>query len=138
MTNPKSRSGPVAGRFYPTTPGEPIRRALNDMERKEASIQTHAMWMSDPPGTKNCHFLDITADTVGPHGINVKPEKIFDSDSEWQYLEGMLTDKVSTEIAEQVRMAHQKLPKLFHQIKTDSRLYLSKLHIGIRTYSFRW
>ncbi len=28
--------------------------------------------MSDPPGTKKCHFLDITADTVGPHGINDK------------------------------------------------------------------
>ena len=34
----------------------------------------------------------------------------------------MLTDKVSTEIAERVRMAHQKLPKLFHQIKTDTKI----------------
>jgi hypothetical protein len=49
MINPKLRSGPVAGNFYPTLPGEPIRRAINDHERKEASILTHIAWMDNPP-----------------------------------------------------------------------------------------
>ena len=57
MTNPKPRSGPVAGSFYPTKPGEPIRRAVNDNERKEASLLAHTMWMDDPPGKQNCHFF---------------------------------------------------------------------------------
>jgi hypothetical protein len=56
MTNPKFRKGPVAGNFYPTKPGEPIERAINNSERKEASILTHSTWMSDPPRNKNCHF----------------------------------------------------------------------------------
>jgi hypothetical protein len=57
MTNPKARSGPVAARFYPTKPNEPVRKAINDIERKEASLQTHALWMNDPPGGKNLSFL---------------------------------------------------------------------------------
>jgi hypothetical protein len=32
MINPKQRCGPVAGNFYPTLPGEPIRRTINDYE----------------------------------------------------------------------------------------------------------
>jgi hypothetical protein len=75
MTNPKRRSGPVAGKFYPTKPGEPVRRAINDIIQKEASIKTHEMWINDPPGARNCHFLDITNDEVGPHGIDVNPDK---------------------------------------------------------------
>ncbi len=49
MTNSKARTGPVAARFYPTKPNEPVRKAINDIERKEASLQTHALWMNDPP-----------------------------------------------------------------------------------------
>jgi hypothetical protein len=55
MTIPKPRSGPVAGSFFPTKPGEPIRRAFNDKERKEASTIAHSMWMDNPPGAQNCH-----------------------------------------------------------------------------------
>jgi hypothetical protein len=43
ITNPQRRSGPVAGSFFPTKPGEPIRRAFNDNERKEASTLAHSM-----------------------------------------------------------------------------------------------
>ncbi len=69
MNNPKMHSGPIAGKFYPTKPGETPRRAINDEERKEASLITHEQWMDNPPGGKNCHFLDIISDEVGPHGI---------------------------------------------------------------------
>jgi hypothetical protein len=50
MVHPKVCSGPVAGSFYPTKPGKPVHRAINDAQCKEASILTHQMWMSDPPG----------------------------------------------------------------------------------------
>jgi len=65
MTNPKNRSGPIAGNFYPPVPGEPIRRAINDHERREATMLTHEKWMDDPPGCKNCFFLDKIEDDVG-------------------------------------------------------------------------
>jgi len=75
MTNPKDRSGPVASIIYPMKPNEPVRKAINDRERKEASLLTHKLWMGDPPGLKNCHFLDIIQDEVGPNGVNVVPDK---------------------------------------------------------------
>jgi hypothetical protein len=59
MVNPKVHKGPTAGSHYPSKFGEPPRRAINDTERKEASLQTHELWISDPPGGKDCHFLDI-------------------------------------------------------------------------------
>jgi hypothetical protein len=122
MNNPKMRSGPIAGKFYPSKPGETPRRAINDEERKEASLATHEQWMDNPPGGKNCHFLDIISDEVGPHGIKIEPNKTFDDLAEWQYLEGMLHDKVNSETAERIRAAHNKLPKLFQQIKTDTKI----------------
>jgi len=118
----KKQSGPVAGRLYPTKPGEPIRRALNDTERKDASIKTHNLWMDNPPGRKNCHFLDIINDDIGPHGVSVNPNKKFDAEVEWNYLEGLLSEKVNEDIANRIMVAHQKLPKLFQQIKTDARI----------------
>lgn len=52
MTNLKPCSGPVAEGIYPSKLGEPIRKAINDEERKEASIITHTAWMNDPPGLR--------------------------------------------------------------------------------------
>jgi hypothetical protein len=122
MVNPKPRSGPVASRFYPTAPNAPRRRALNDYERKEASILTHELWMDNPPGRKNCHFLDIIQDDVGPCGVNISCDKEFGAEAEWLYLEGMLAEKVNDDIIEKIRYAHQKLPILFKQIKADNRI----------------
>ena len=122
MTNPKPRSGPVAGSLFPTKPGEPIRRAINDHERQEASTTTHTMWMNDPPGTQNCHFLEKVFDDLGPRGINVMPEKVFNAEAEWKYLEGILADKLDDDIANRVRSAHHKLPTLFKQIKVEKTI----------------
>jgi len=94
MTNPKPRSGPTANSSYPAKAGQPIHRAVNDNERMEASLQTHEMWMANPPGNKNCHFLDITSDAIGPNGITINPEKEFDTRAATVYLQGMLSDKV--------------------------------------------
>jgi hypothetical protein len=49
MTNPKPRTGPMAGSQYPSKPGEHIRLAVNDHERREASLLTHSTWIGDPP-----------------------------------------------------------------------------------------
>jgi hypothetical protein len=48
MNNSKTRSGPVASKFYPTRPREPVKRAINDAQRKEASIITHEWLRLDP------------------------------------------------------------------------------------------
>ena len=122
LPNPKPRSGPTASSSYPATAGQPIRRAVNDRERQEASIQTHEMWMSDPPGLKNCHFLDSSSDDIGPHTVIVNPDKVFDEEAERLYLDGMLNDKVSPDIATRIKLAHQKLPELFRKIKTDQKI----------------
>jgi len=82
MNNPKIQSGPVAGKIYPTKPEEPICHAINDRERKEASLITHKRWIDNPPGTQDCHFLDIINDDIGPHGISINPQKQFDADAE--------------------------------------------------------
>jgi hypothetical protein len=34
---------------------------------------------------KNCHFLDILNDEVGPNGVSVNPDKIFNEEAEWNY-----------------------------------------------------
>jgi hypothetical protein len=110
MNNPKIQSGPVAGKIYPTKPEEPICHAINDRERKEASLITHKRWIDNPPGTQDCHFLDIINDDIGPHGISINPQKQFDADAEWKYLEGMLAEKVNNDTAEKIKLAHQKVP----------------------------
>jgi hypothetical protein len=99
MINPKDCSGPVASKKYPTRPGEEIRYALNDEEREEASILTHSSWMADPPGLKNCHFLDILSDDIGPCSVTVNRDKPFDIQAQWQYLDGLLEDKVDAHTA---------------------------------------
>jgi hypothetical protein len=58
----------------------------------------------------------------GPCRINVFSNREFDAEAEWSYLEGMLTKKVNEETVDRVRLAHQKLPKLFQQIKSDSKI----------------
>jgi hypothetical protein len=86
MINAKSHSGPTASKFFPSKPGEPVRYATNDGERKEASIFTHSAWMADPHGSQNCHFLDIVKDEIGPTGVNISPDKPFDLNAQWKYL----------------------------------------------------
>jgi hypothetical protein len=103
-------------------PNEPVRKAINDEERKEASTLTHSMWMDDPPGIKNCHFLDITKDDIGPYGISIHAEKTFNEDAQWKYLEGMLEEKLDNETATRVNIAHQRLPELFKKIKTNTKI----------------
>jgi hypothetical protein len=78
--------------------------------------------MNDPPGGKNCHFLDLVHDEVGLHSIRIFPDKEFTSNAEWQYLEGMLSEKVNEDITERVKLAHQKLPKLFQQINIEAKI----------------
>ena len=122
IISPKERKGPTANSFYPTKTGEPMRKTFTNAERVEATIQTHKLWMSDPPGQKNCHFLDIQSDEVGPNGVKVLPDKLFDDDAEWKYLEGALREKVSDETADRIRLAHKKLPELFRHIRTETKL----------------
>ena len=69
---------------------------------------------------KNCHFLSITEDDVGPNGIDVQLDKVFDDEAQWKYLKGMLEDKVDKETAERIKLAQHKLPELFKKIKMDS------------------
>jgi len=122
MINPKMRSGPVASKFYPTINGEPGRKAISDMERKEASILTHSMWMRDPTGQKNCHFLDLTTDEVGPNGISIHPDRPFDTEAQQKYLDGPLESKVDQEIIDKIKKAQQQLPELFKRISTNKKL----------------
>ncbi len=122
MVNPKQRTGPTASFVYPTKPGEPIRRAINNSERIEASLLTHNMWIGDPPGKINCHFIEKISDEVGINGISINPDKKFDMKAEWNYLEGLLEEKTNPEIANEVRMAQNKLPILFKHIKAETKL----------------
>jgi len=137
MLNPKNRSGPVACSSYPTKPGEPSKKARNDEERVKASILTHNAWMSDPHGKKKCHFIDIIEDSVGPNGVNINTEKVFGDDAQWNYLEDMLKNKVDEETVERISFAHKKLPKLFRQIKTDTKIiYPFKYDCSNGTYIY--
>jgi hypothetical protein len=120
MINPKSQSGPVASNMYPSKPCETIRYATNSEECKEVSIITHTDRMADPPGKKNCHFIDLKSVEVGPHGVHINHSKPFTVEAQWKYLDGMLEDQVDEHTAERIKLAHQRLQKLFEQIKTDS------------------
>jgi hypothetical protein len=102
MINPTNRNGPTASNFYPMIQGQPGRKAISNEERKEASIITHTMWMANPPGEKNCHFLDITSDEVGPNGVDILLNKPFDKQAERQYLGGPLETKVDSDIATRI------------------------------------
>jgi hypothetical protein len=82
MNNPKPRTGPIAGSFYPTKTGDPIRQARNNKEREEACTSIHQIWMDNPPGGKKCRFLDLIDDEFGPQGILVNPDKPFDDEAQ--------------------------------------------------------
>jgi len=84
--------------------------------------------MSNPPGSKNCHFIDIEEDETGPTGVSICSNKPFDNIAQWKYLDGLLEQKLDYEIAERVKLAHQRVPRLFEKIKTDTFL----------TYPFRY
>ena len=60
--------------------------------------------MDNPPGAKNCHFIDTIHNKVGPRGVNIVADKEFDEEAEWQHLEGMLNSQVTEEIADRVRI----------------------------------
>jgi len=122
MINSKDQSGPTACKTFPTDPGNPIQYAVSDHERKEATILTHTAWVSDPPGNQNCHFLDLVKDEIGPTGVNVSADKVFDANAQWNYLDGILENKYDAEIVDRIRYAHQRLPTLFARIKTDKVL----------------
>jgi hypothetical protein len=80
--------------------------------------------MNNPPGQKNSHFLDIIDDDVRPHGVSVHPDKEFDDEAQWKYLENLIQEKKATndEILDRVKIAHQKLPELFKKVTTDTRI----------------
>ena len=122
MINTKDRSGPTACKSFPAEPGDPIRLAVNDEERKEATILTHTAWMADPPGNQNCHFLDIVKDEIGPTGVTISTDKQFDATAQWNYLDCLLDNKYDMEIVDRIKYAHQRLPTLFKEIKTDKIL----------------
>ena len=56
---------------------------------------------------KNCHFLDIIEDDVGPNGITIDPSKTLDEKAQWKYLEGVLQEKVDQETATKI---HSQTP----------------------------
>ena len=60
MINPKEMQGPAASSQYPTKPGETIQYARYTAEKKEASMQMHTKWTSNPEGNINCHFFKLT------------------------------------------------------------------------------
>ena len=81
--------------------------------------------------------MELLNDEVGPNGIIVNPDKDFNTEAEWKYLEGILEHKTDVETAEKTKIAHKKLPELFHHIKTDSKItYPFKYdnHSGIFLY----
>jgi len=122
MVHPKTRSGPIAGKMFPTKPGEPSKQAINDQERMEASLLTHQMWIDNPPGQVNCHFLEPTEDEIGINGVNINIGKHFDEEAEWNYLKGILSEQLPPVIAERVRQAHKRLPALFQHISKEPKL----------------
>ncbi len=44
---------------------------------------------------------------MGPHGVTINPEKVFDDDAERNYLGVLLSTKVNEETAEKIKNAHQ-------------------------------
>jgi hypothetical protein len=78
--------------------------------------------MDNLPGSQNCHFLDILEDEIGPCGVSVHCGRKFNEMSNWSYLYGLLHDKVEDEIAARIAYAHNRLPKLFSKIQTDTKI----------------
>jgi hypothetical protein len=64
--------------------------------------------------------LDLVSDEIGPTGVNICCDKPFDPIAQWKYLDGYLDQKLDMETVERIKVAHQRLPKLFQQIKMDT------------------
>lgn len=111
MINPKALTGPTASNVFPTIKGVPGRKTISDEERQEASILTHSMWMANPPGVKNCHFLTTIEDDVGPNGILIDPNKPFETESQYQYLDAQLESIEDHEIIERIHIAHRRFTR---------------------------
>jgi len=78
--------------------------------------------MDNPPGSQNCHFLDLLEDDVGPCGVSIQNDKSFNERTNWSYLNGILHEKVDDEITTCIAFAHNRLPELFSKIHTDTRI----------------
>jgi len=78
--------------------------------------------MNDPPGSKNCHFLDIMEDEIDPIGVTIDYNKSFDEDPQWKYLQDLLDNKVSEEIANRITSALIKMDtRITYPFKYDCR-----------------
>jgi hypothetical protein len=56
--------------------------------------------------------MELLNDEVGSNGIIINPDKDFDTEAEWKYLEGILEHKTDVETVEKIKIAHKKLPEL--------------------------
>jgi hypothetical protein len=86
--------------------------------------------MDNLPGEKNCHFLYLFDDEVWPQGISIDPDKYFDDEAQWKYLEDLLQEETNNKTFDQVKFAHHKLPELFKWIKTETKTKI--------TYPFKY
>ena len=91
-------------------------------EKKPVPLRTKLGWTTLRPGSQNCHFLDLTEDEVGPNGVSINLDKTFDDQAQWNYLEGLIQQKLDYETIDRVKIAHDRLPRLFKQIKTDTKI----------------
>ena len=53
--------------------------------------------MGNPPGIKNCHFLNTMHDQTGPCGVSIDPNKKFDKEAKSNYLGMDLEKKLGKE-----------------------------------------
>jgi hypothetical protein len=113
---------PAANKTYPKKGGEPIRYAKSSMEIQEATLKTHIPWVHDPPGNINCHFMSTTSDEAGINGVDINPTKPFDRESQKAYLGKHLRDCLDDNIAEKVKTAHQRMPKMFERISNETSI----------------
>jgi len=65
---------------------------------------------------------DIVKDEIGPTGVTISTDKQFDATAQWNYLDCLLDNKYDMEIVDRIKYAHQRLPTLFKEIKTDKIL----------------
>ena len=54
----------------------------------------------------------------------------------WNYLEALLATKVNEETAERIIFAHQKLPILFKQMQTESKIICIRLNMTVFLENF--
>jgi hypothetical protein len=146
MINPKPRIPPAVNKTYPKMGGGPIRYAKSSMEIQEATLETYIPWVHNPPGNINCHFISTTSDEAGINGVTIDPTKPFDRETQKAYLGKHLSNCLNKDIAENVKTAHQRMPKLLERISNEtSIIYPFKfdcvsgefLHMELEEY-LRW